>query len=361
MNAIAPSLQTVAVTGASGFIGARLAELLANDHAISDVRILTRRRSGQKNARTVPLEDEAAVRTALQGCKAVVHCAFDFHNLPRNLDIARILARVCAQSGARLVQLSSWVVYGPVPDGDLSEDGAIRAGGDAYKDVKIAIEEMLLRSARDDGLDVVILQPTIVYGPFGSAWTDSPVRELLTGRVILPDMGEGFCNAVYVDDVCQAAISALRPSAPGGKRFLISGPQPVAWRHFIGAYESILGLHSLQLVPPVTGGEAGPTEGPPPSPASSRAKAMQSSKRLVARYLSVQSRTRLNMALKRLMRRLHGEVLHQPTGGKLALYRARCRVRTDRAMRELGYNPQFDLARGMAATAPYLRRTYLRN
>ena len=366
MTTVVAPPQAVAVTGASGFIGARLTELLAADNAFPEVRALTRRKVDRKNAIALRVDNETELRSALQGCRSVVHCAFDFHNLPLNVEIARTLARACVANRSRLVQLSSWAVYGPVPDGDLDEGSTIRAGGDAYKDVKIAIEELLLRSAREDGLEVIILQPTIVYGPFGGAWTDSPVRELLTGRVVLPDLGEGICNAVYVDDVCQAAISALGPRAPSGKRFLISGPEPVSWREFFSAYETILGVRSLELAAPkpmasVPDGHGPLSEESQSPPSRARDVLVLTGKRLLARHLDGKSRARLNLALQRMTRRVRGDAARLPTGSKLALYRAKCRVRTDNAARELGYVPQFDLVRGMAATASYLRSTYIRN
>lgn len=342
----------IAVTGAGGFIGARLAALLASRPGVAEVRRLARRRGS--GAIPVRLDDPAQVRAALRGCHAAVHCAFDAFDLPANLRMAEALAGAALDAGARLVHLSSAAVYEPLPDGALEEGGNAAPNGDAYRDAKLAVEEALLASARDRGLDLVVLQPTIVYGPGGGAWTDSPLRELLTGDVVLPAQGEGLCNAVFVDDVCQAAIAALTADLAPGERFLVSGAVPVRWREFLGAYEHMLGVRSLRLsnMPPP---EAARPPGGHPAPRVGMAAAL---KRLLAARLGAAGRSRLNLLLQQLRQAVRGRRAVLPGAAKHALYAARCHVRIDKARRLLGYHPQFDLQRGMMATEAYVRQTY---
>jgi nucleoside-diphosphate-sugar epimerase len=348
----------VAVTGGSGFIGRRLAELLGAEPGVAEVRLLVRRQVRQPGAVVARLDDAADLRKAIQGCHAVVHCAFDYYDMSSNVTIARALADACQAMGARLVQLSTAAVYEPFRDGDLDESGQAEPAGLDYKDTKIAIERELQRRAHESGLDVVILQPTVVYGPAGGAWTDSPIREILTGEVVLPEEGRGLCNAVFVDDVCRAAIAALTAEVASGERFLISGPGPVEWREFLGAYEAMLGVSSLRLASraelptPSTDGL------PPQVSARGRPSRLAALKGLVAWSLGASGRTRLAMVTARARSLVRGRAVYVPTGTKLALYAARCTVHIDKARRLLGYEPQFDLARGMAATRPYVQSSY---
>jgi len=346
----------VAVTGAGGFIGGRLAAVLALQHSVAEVRVLARRRvPGQAAATLARLDNPAQVQAALQGCHAVVHCAFDNYDLQANLAIAQVLAEAAVLAGTRLVHLSSAVVHEPFPDGPLDEDAPVAPDGDAYKKAKIAIEQMLLSSARDRGLDLVILRPTIVYGPGGGAWTDSPVRELLTGEVVLPAQGEGLCNAVFVDDVCQAAVAALTVDLASGECLLVSGAAPVTWREFLGAYERMLGVYSLRLADlPAPVAQAVSGDGPAPRPGM-----VGVLKNRLAAGLGAAGRSRLNMLLQRVRRAVRGRRVYVPDGAKHALYAARCEVRIDKARRLLGYEPHFDLARGMEATEAYVRQTYM--
>jgi nucleoside-diphosphate-sugar epimerase len=226
-----------------------------------------------------------------------------------------------------------------------------------YSATKAAIEELLLGYSSALGLDVVILQPTIVYGPGGRAWTDSPVRELLFGAVVLPNEGHGLCNAVFVDDVCRAAINAIRADIPAGERFLISGPSPVEWREFFQHYANMIGQCSLVLQPnglSVVGSDD------VRKTVSARTKFVDRAKALLLGRLSGKTRGRINMAFRRVRSMIGKNAIAMPTGATFALYSARCDIRIDKARNLIGYVPEFDLDRGMAITERYVRQKYFK-
>jgi nucleoside-diphosphate-sugar epimerase len=309
-----------------------------------------------RNHMVVDLLRPTSVRSALTGCNAVIHCAFDFLDMAVNRRIALTLARECAAVGARLVHVSTASVYEPLPDGELYERDGTDGRGSDYKHVKLEIENDLLDLIRDVGLDVVILQPAVVYGPFGRAWTDSPVRELLTGTVILPEDGNGFCNAVYIDDVCQAVIAAVTAPLTSGERILVSGLAPVAWKEFYGAYQDILGVDSLRLQP--LGAQSISAAQEDDGTAVHQRKPMVRIKGLITRMLGTRRVTRLNVIVSYMLSFMSRERNYRPTDAQLALFRARCHIRTDKAKRLLGYDPRFDLRNGMRMTAPYIVRAY---
>jgi len=366
---------TIAVTGANGFIGARVIELLGKLDSPPELRALSRRHARDQNHTVVDLADPGSVSRALKGCNAVIHSAFDFLDMAANLRIAAILASECAAIGARLVHVSTAAVHEPFSDGELDESRRPGPGGSDYKQVKLAIEDNLLRLVREQGLDLVILQPTIVYGPFGRAWTDSPIRELLTGTVVLPDDGRGLCNAVFVDDVCQAAILALTAPLASGERFLISGQAAVTWKEFYTAYQDILGVDAVRLQPaddcsvdhgPVederrdgvaaSGDEPDNLDGSAVlSLTVSRGKKL---KGIVTKAIGSKAATRLNMWVSFLRSRVMGGTVHKLTGAQFATFRTRCNVRIDKARLLLAYEPRYDLAAGMRMTAPYIVDTY---
>ena len=366
---------TVAITGANGFIGARAVDMLASLDEPPRVRLLTRRKlRGGRDCAIVKLDDRASVKAALDGCDAVIHCAFDFNDMPFNRRAALVLGEECAAIGARLVHVSTAAVHEPFPDGDLDEETIPPSGGSEYKHVKRAIENELLGLAGKAGLEVVILQPAVVYGPFGRAWTDSPVRELLTGTVVLPEDGLGLCNAVYVDDVCQAVIASLTAPLASGERILVSGPAPVTWKAFYGAYQDMLHLDALRPEPAAGQGEArseAPTEAgsEAPSVAVSEERGGTSSngvipsnatrlKTLVSKFVGGQAMARMNLLANFSLSLVLRRKIHGARGAKLALFRSRCHIRIDKARRLLAYQPRFDLATGMQSTTPYIVRSY---
>jgi nucleoside-diphosphate-sugar epimerase len=345
---------TVAVTGAAGFIGGRLVEQLRAGDGPASVQVRAycrgRSRAGLEGLR---LDDAGAVDRALSGCDVLVHCAFDFHDTASNLRMLRVLGSICATRGIRLVLLSTAAVYEPFPDGRFDESTPSEASGIAYSDLKIRLEQEAIEMARSRALDVVILQPTVVYGPGCRGWTDTPARELLTGRVVLPNNGEGICNAIHVDDVCSAVIAAMTADASSGERFLLNGPKPVTWGRFYLAVQTALGTGTVDAMTPA---------------ATAALRALNRSdartfphkallKQMAGRWISQRLRTRLKFGLQRL-RSARGEVVHMPDGARLDLYAAHGEAVTDKAHRLLGWTPQVHFDKGMISTAAYLRSAF---
>ncbi len=340
----------VAVTGAGGFIGSRIVATLLAEGA----RVTALLRSAHDAARlramgaqvaVAPLKAGARAGAALDGALAgadvLVHAAHDMRaGLSENLAGFDALMAAASRAGvARVVHLSSAVVYDDWPDGALSEDSAISTdtGGD-YRQAKITMENRLLEA----DIDVAILQPTIVYGPGSAFWTEAPLAALAASGVVLPEPC-GLCPAVHVQDVARAVALAAAAPARLHDRFLIAGPDAPGWDAFYDGYRAILGRGEIlrrpvaelaaRLGPDPAGGGGGPS-------AAARLSAL--ARRLIG------SR-RFDRLLARLRPRARGPVW--PDRHLLALYRARPEISTARARQALGYVPQVDFATGLAGIA----------
>lgn len=370
------------VTGATGFLGGRLVEKLFGEGA--RVRALVRDLRRAARVARFPIElvsgdvrDEAAMAEAARGCSVVVHCAYDFNSGPRTqretcVRGAEALARAARHARVdRVVYVSSFAVYGEPIDGDLSESSPRSAARTAYSRYKKLAEDLLLDRARREGLPVVILQPTLIYGPFSRHWTIEPVRQLKTGLVPLVDGGEGLCNLVYVDDAVDGLVAAARADYVTGERFLISGGDPARWRDFYGAYESMLGRRATvemrveEVEEALRGGAR--REGTVPIVLGwlrdprvlgeiARLPLFRASLRTARAVLSERQWLRLKESFFSSNGAGEGAMpIHLPDRSLLALQRSRVRVRIDKARELLGYRPRFDLRQGMAATEGFLR------
>ena len=140
----------------------------------------------------------------------------------------------------RLIHVSTFAVYEPFPDGPLTEDTRDGDRSNGYVDVNLDLETMVFDAVRNHGLAGTILQPSIVYGPFCWPWTNIPAEMLLYGEVVLPDRGEGLCNALYIDDLVDGMILAAMAPDAIGERFIISGPEPITWGAFFTAFSGVL-------------------------------------------------------------------------------------------------------------------------
>jgi nucleoside-diphosphate-sugar epimerase len=269
------------------------------------------------------------------------------------------LVAACIKYSARLVHVSTLAVYEPLRDGDLDETMPLARSGTRYSEMKLEVEERVMAAMRTQSLDACIVVPAMVYGPYGNAWTLAPAKQLASGTVVLPERGEGLCNAVYVDDVCQAMIRAAVVPAARGRRYLISGPAPPTWGAFFKAMAEAIGRPGPRL--------ASTDEIPRGSALRAVKLLLRDPKRLIRSgplgklaewtktKISPSARARLAHLYNLYQRRLPPPT-HMPNAQQLALYRSRCRVRIDRAAAELGYRPAYDLGRGMQVTGEWLRR-----
>ena len=350
------------ITGATGFIGGRLVEKLILYHG-AQVRALVRdfahaSRIARYNLETIGgrAVDAEAFDRAVAGGDAILHCAHDWQGDQRNLDSARMLAEACLRHKVRrLIHVSYISAYEPLPDGEVDESTPAEPCGWSYPDNKLAVERLLLEYGDEHGLPVVVLQPTIVYGPFARSWTVAPVMRLRAGRLALPDNG-GLCNAVYVDDVVDALILAAQRDEAVGERFLISGPDTVTWREFYAAYERMLGTKSVVLMPAEEIGRINQRD----NGVTSNIKMLRQDPIQVLNWAPVRklykfARRRVGERLRKKARQTIPPPLHVPDETRLALLRAHTTVKIDKARRLLGYEPAFNFERGMDLTAQFVK------
>lgn len=343
----------VLVTGATGFIGRRLVDALCRAGAV--VTVLTRSRASLSGLPAAirpcigAMTDRMALDKALAGQEILFNLAYDVRaTAAANLAaFDNLLAAATGAGMRRLIHASSIVVYDAWPTADCVETGPMdRPGGGPYRRAKIEMERRLMAAP----LPAAILQPTIVWGPGSALWTDGFARALLSGGVVIP-VPEGLCNGVFVDDVVQACLRAALLPDLGRERFVISGPEPFPWSALVDGYARILGTRGALREPAAEILKAlGPkpvdsAEDPAPSSAA-RASAL-------ARRLIGHRRFEVLVGLARARLAPAGPL--RPDHHLFGEYTGRGLCRIDHARARLGYAPDYDLARGLEATAQHLK------
>ncbi|MEU3169767.1 NAD-dependent epimerase/dehydratase family protein [Streptosporangium sp. NPDC006930] len=248
----------VAVTGATGFIGAHVVDRLVAEgvSCVAVVRDLARlARLSHLDPRKLThvrtdIRDVSALTEAFTGCDVVIHTVHGSSgDTTEQWSVTvegtqAVLDAAAAAKVRRLVYVGTVATYDTADVRDLNEDTPMlptRANDLEYAQQKLAAERLVLAAAKKP--EVVSIQPTVVYGPWSPAWTLGPIRRLVEGRVNLPTGDTpGLCNAVHVHDVAAAVTTLARAPHVDGRRFLVSGPEPVKWGEFYDAYRQMLNL-----------------------------------------------------------------------------------------------------------------------
>jgi nucleoside-diphosphate-sugar epimerase len=363
---------TVAVTGATGFIGGRLVEVLASQGA--DVICLARSGLTIKRlealgakVRIVDLTELTSLSKALEGVELVFHSAFDPTSEVWNFRaMGALIAASQVNQCRRFVHLSSFVVYELPTAGELTEQSPQETSVGGYSHTKRKLESMILEAARQSAFPGTILQPTIVYGPRSRPWTIEPADMLRYGTLILPDHGEGTCNAVYVDDVVSAMVLATQATSAVGERFLISGPNPITWCRF---FEEIAKAANANLPTYLPFGAIA-RQSKLPRKILRIAKDPFDLLRVASRigpcrgFLSLALKIGPKDAARRAEREIFGPVArrigrkHMPSLSHADFLSKKFEVHSRKARMILGYNPRVDFCSGMIPTREYLRGAY---
>lgn len=221
----------IAVTGGSGFIGSKFIELFGDK--FDSVKSL--------NSKSCPLGNYEQILDATKGIDILVNTAFD-HSYKSNISGIKNILKACKQNGVKkLIHISTVSVYDPDINGKLDENSPYSKLNDPYSKEKRKIEQEIEKYKNKD-FDIVILQPTIVYG-LGGNWTKYTLHVCKAKEVRLPNDGDNICNAVYVDDVANAIYQACLSDVKFDK-FLISGSELITWKEFYSKHcEVISGLN----------------------------------------------------------------------------------------------------------------------
>jgi nucleoside-diphosphate-sugar epimerase/predicted dehydrogenase len=230
----------ILVTGASGFLGGRLVEVLSKQGQA--VRAVTRLVS---RARQLPgvewvrcdLAREGDLQQALCDVDTVYHCAAlcsapgslaDFEQA--NVHGTVRLLKLASKAGVKtFVYVSSMSVYA-APEGSgtvLDESAPLDARATergVYTRSKLAADKAVLDYARRQlAPRVIVLRPGTIYGPGAKVpvgrfqLPSSSLRPLVVGGPGLPT------GLVYVDDVVDAMLAAARSGVPTGSVYNLVG------------------------------------------------------------------------------------------------------------------------------------------
>lgn len=262
---------TILVTGASGFVGSAVVRNVQRNSNFTVVAAI--RDNHSKNldfgAVAVPAPDlgsDADWSACLKGCDVVIHTAARVHVMNdqssdpfekfRNVNVAgtlRLAQQAVANGVRRFVFVSSVKVNGEFTlPGQLFKPDDTFVPKDPYGLSKYEAEAALRELAAKTGLEVVIVRPTLVYGPGVKANFAAMVNWLKRG-VPLP-LGSVVHNQrslVALDNLVDLLLVCATHPAAANQTFMASDGEDVSTADLLRRMGLALGKPARLLPVPV--------------------------------------------------------------------------------------------------------------
>ena len=241
------------VTGASGFLGGRVAQLLHERG--EEVTVLARPSSDLRHLQATPvrivqgdLSDGSSLQNAVQHATHIFHCAAcstDWASHQTYLDanvigVQNLLAAARqAPSLQRFVHVSTTDIYG-YPELPCTEDHPFVDAGLPYNQTKGAGEAAVWK-AHAEGLPVTIVRPATIYGPRGKDFTQEIATLLRQRLMAYVDGGRATGGFTYVDNVAHAMLGAASSARAVGQAYNIADGTHASWRDYATLFAQQLG------------------------------------------------------------------------------------------------------------------------
>ncbi|RZQ37848.1 UDP-glucose 4-epimerase family protein [Vibrio vulnificus] len=255
----------ILLTGASGFIGSKLLEELPANN------ILILGRDNPKGLRSekffkLEIDNDTDYSVALSGVGVVVHLAARVHVMNdavsnpleeyREVNTRGTvnLARQAASAGVkRFVFVSSIKVNGEGTSQDRPFTSAdLHAPEDDYGLSKSEAEQQLFEIAKEAGMEVVVIRPTLVYGP-GVKANFAALMNLVSKGIPLPFgcITKNKRSLVSVDNLVDLIITCLDHPKAANQVFLVSDDHDVSTSEMVRQMALALVKRTWQLPVPV--------------------------------------------------------------------------------------------------------------
>jgi len=251
------------ITGATGFVGAHVAQLAAAQGA--ELRLLARASS---NTSRLPTDADVVVgdlrapegfAAALAGCDALIHVAADYRlwvpdpaeMYKANVEGTRELLRLAREAGVRrVVYTSSVATMGFKMDGTVVDEETPVSEADMighYKRSKWMAEQVALEAGRA-GQEVIVLNPTTPIGALDTKPTP-------TGRIVVDFLNGNFpayvdtgLNLVDVEEIARMHLVVLERGRVG-ERYILGG-ENLTLKQILDRLAAITGLKSPTMKVP---------------------------------------------------------------------------------------------------------------
>lgn len=243
-------MKNICVTGANGFIGKFLCEVLnSSDRSIRGIVRTLNTSMNSSKIEYVPVGDMNSKinwREHLNGFNCIIHCAGKAHIMNEkkesevsnayhlaNTEVTKALAEQAAEAGVkRLIFLSSVKVNGEstyqINTKKKFSHKDISNPKDPYAMSKLEAEKALWEISSRTGLEVVVVRLPLVYG-YGAKGNLTRLIKLVRSRIPLPlSKVKNQRSMIGIDNLVDLLIQCIDHPEAGGKTFLASDSEDLS-------------------------------------------------------------------------------------------------------------------------------------
>ena len=259
----------VLVTGGGGFIGSHVVDRLLERGTIPrifDLSASPYHSPLEAETFTGSITDPANLDLAMRDCDAVIHLAAvaDVGHVHADPVLAEevntrgtlnVLEAACRARVGRVVYGSTTWVYSDCDEREVDEETLIPAPRHLYTATKLAGETYCAGYAELFELESTVLRFGIPYGPRArAAGVVAKFTDLALGGEALTIAGDGSQSRsfIYVEDLAEGIVAALRPEA-AGRTYNLSGEEVVTILEIAETVQEMTGGCEIVHTPPRPG------------------------------------------------------------------------------------------------------------
>jgi len=253
----------VFITGATGFIGIPLARSLADKGFIVHALYRDKKKTKLLQHSNIHLFEGditniETLKTAMKGCSQVFHVAGYTGVWARNPKIyeqinvngsENVFESAAAEGVKKIVFTSTAGVFGPSGKEPVNEDTQnplpFFSGYEASK----ASVEAIIKDRNLQGQEIIIVNPTRVYGPGLLSESNGVTRMIKMYQEgkwhFLPGNGKSVGNYAYIEDVVTGHELAMKYGKPG-ERYLLGG-ENLSYKRLFSVVSQVSGKNTWMI------------------------------------------------------------------------------------------------------------------
>lgn len=239
----------ILITGAAGYIGNRLAHILAD--LGNEVHALARSDSAIKFLQHPNITifkgdilNEESLLIAMKSCTQVYHTAAlvgawvkdttTFYKV--NVEGTRNVLNAAIQTGIeKMVFTSTCGVIGPSLNEPMNETDPRITGFQLDYEISKKIGEDLVLQYAKEGLNAVVVSPSKVYGPGNTSHSltaNAVIENFLKKRIVfIPSPGTHMACFAFIDDIVNGHLLAME-KGKAGEKYILGGVNISYWNFF---------------------------------------------------------------------------------------------------------------------------------